>query len=266
MAERGLTVTEIAKQGSVSQQAVSNALNGNRIGKVKVVPAICKALDLSAKDNEGIIWVGVKSLCVGMGLTRGQLNGEVAKIQEDMVLSQGCMKFRAGVFEPNNETLALQLDYVPLWLAKISITPNMRKNHPELVEKLVNYQLKAKDALAAAFLLDRKYWEETRQEAKKNRLLETDAIKEFVAYAERQGSQHANMYYYHLTDLANKAAGTTEGRDSADVKQLNNLTLIEHIIYQSGLLSRGRCQGGKRNIGACFHGRDNGCLYASDRR
>lgn len=50
MAERGLTATEIAKQGSVSQQAVSNALNGNRIGKMKVVPAICKALDLSAED------------------------------------------------------------------------------------------------------------------------------------------------------------------------------------------------------------------------
>lgn len=50
MAEKGLTITEIAKQGDVSQQAVSNALNGNRIGRVKVVPAICKALDLSAKD------------------------------------------------------------------------------------------------------------------------------------------------------------------------------------------------------------------------
>lgn len=50
MAERGVTVTEIAQNGDVSQQAVSNALNGNRIGKMKVVPAICKALDLSAKD------------------------------------------------------------------------------------------------------------------------------------------------------------------------------------------------------------------------
>ncbi|EOS23491.1 hypothetical protein C806_02997 [Lachnospiraceae bacterium 3-1] len=50
MAEKGLTVTEIAKAGGVSQQAVSNALNGNRVGKVKVVPAICKALDFSAKD------------------------------------------------------------------------------------------------------------------------------------------------------------------------------------------------------------------------
>ena len=50
MAEKGMTATEIAKQGGVSQQAVSNALNGNMVGKVKVVPAICKALDLSAKD------------------------------------------------------------------------------------------------------------------------------------------------------------------------------------------------------------------------
>lgn len=50
MAERGITATEIARNGGVSQQAVSNALNGNRVGKTKVVPAICKALGLSAKD------------------------------------------------------------------------------------------------------------------------------------------------------------------------------------------------------------------------
>lgn len=50
MAEKGITATQIAKSGGVSQQAVSNALNGNRVGKVKVVPAICKVLGLSAKD------------------------------------------------------------------------------------------------------------------------------------------------------------------------------------------------------------------------
>ncbi len=50
MAEKGITATEIAKAGGVSQQAISNALNGNRVGKVKVVPAICQALGVSAKD------------------------------------------------------------------------------------------------------------------------------------------------------------------------------------------------------------------------
>ena len=50
MAEKGMTSTEIAQQGGVSQQAVSNALNGNRVGKVKVVPAICAALGFKAQD------------------------------------------------------------------------------------------------------------------------------------------------------------------------------------------------------------------------
>lgn len=188
---------------------------------------------LAAKDNKSVIWAGIRSLCVGMGLTRGQTNGEVTKIQEDMVLSRGCMKFRAGVFDPNNETLALQLDYVPLWLAKISITPNMKENNPELVEKLVKYQLKAKDVLAAAFLPKQSlYWQETRQAAKENRLLETDSIKEFVAYAKSQGSQHADRYYCSFTKMANKAAGITSGRDGASIQQLNSLALIEHIITE----------------------------------
>ena len=121
---------------------------------------------------------------------------------------------------------------VPLWLAKISITPTLRENNPELVEKLVNYQLKVKDILVAAFLSDNSHWQETRQAAEGNRLLETDSIKEFVSYAKQQGSQHADRYYYHLTSLANKAAGITEGRDKAGIQQLNSLTLIEHIIKE----------------------------------
>lgn len=74
------------------------------------------------------------------------------------------------------------------------------------------------------------YWQETRLEAKNNRLLEADSIKAFVAYAKKQGSQHADKYYYSFTRLANKAAGITFGREKATIQQLNALTLIEHII------------------------------------
>lgn len=187
---------------------------------------------LAAKDSKGIIWVGVRQMCEGVGLSKGQMQSERKKIQEDLVLSKGERNFILPTAGGNQEVLCLQLDYVPLWLAKISITPNMREKNPALVEKLVNYQLKAKDVLAAAFLPDNRYWQETRRAAKENRLLETDSIKEFVAYAKRQGSQNADRYYYHLTDLAHKAAGIIEGRDRADIQQLNNLTLIEHIISE----------------------------------
>lgn len=85
------------------------------------------------------------------------------------------------------------------------------------------------------------YWQETRQAEKGNRLLETDIIKEFVVYAKQQGSQHADRYYYHLTSLANKAAGITEGRDKAGIQQLNSLTLIEHIIKE--VIRQGMAEG-----------------------
>ena len=196
---------------------------------------------LAAKDSKGIIWTGVNSFCRGIGLNKNERDRQVKNVQSDEILKRGCVKFDAGIFEPNNETLALQLDYVPLWLAKISITPNMRKKTPALAEKLVNYQLKAKDVLVAAFLPDNSHWQETRQVAKGNRLLETDSIKEFVAYAKQQGSQHADRYYYHLTSLANKAAGITEGRDKAGIQQLNSLTLIEHIIKE--VIRQGMAEG-----------------------
>jgi len=106
----------------------------------------------AAKDSEGVIWAGVKWLCDGMGLSDGQRQRQTTNIQSDIVLSKGVANLVLPTNGGNQEVLCLQLDYVPLWLAKISITPSMKENNPELVDKLVNYQLKAKDVLAAAFL------------------------------------------------------------------------------------------------------------------
>lgn len=107
---------------------------------------------MAARDKEGIVWAGAKWICDGLGLSDGQTKAERKKIQEDLVLSKGGRNFILPTKGGNQEVLCLQLDYIPLWLAKISITPAMKKRNPEVVEKLVNYQLKAKDVLAAAFL------------------------------------------------------------------------------------------------------------------
>lgn len=107
---------------------------------------------VAAQDRDGNIWAGVSYFCKALGMNKNEKDRQIKNIQADEPLKRGCVKFDAGVFDPNNEAIALQLDFVPLWLAKISITPTMQENNPELVEKLVNYQLKAKDVLAAAFL------------------------------------------------------------------------------------------------------------------
>lgn len=98
------------------------------------------------------MYTGVGYICKGIGFSKGQKDRQLLNIQEDMVLNRGCLKFEAGVIDPNNEVLAIELDYLPIWLAKISITPKMKEQQPELVDRLVEYQLKAKDVLANAFI------------------------------------------------------------------------------------------------------------------
>lgn len=108
--------------------------------EVKKVPFMGTEL-MAARDNGGQIWAGVSFICNGIGLTKHQKDRQVANIQTDKVLSKGCLKFEAGVLDPNNATVALKLDYVPLWLAKIAITPKMERETPELAAKLEQYQL-----------------------------------------------------------------------------------------------------------------------------
>jgi Rha family phage regulatory protein len=72
-------------------------------------------------------------------------------------------------------------------------------------------------------------WIETRQQGRLTRKAETDVLKQLVEYAKKQGSGHADMLYMTYSKLANKYAGVDK-RDNATVMQLNNLSLMEHII------------------------------------
>lgn len=106
----------------------------------------------AAQDAENIIWIGVRWVCEGLGLSKGQMQNERKKIQTDEVLSQGKRNFVLPTQGGNQEVLCLELNFLPLWLAKIHVTPKMRRDNPALADKLAIYQIKAKDVLAAAFL------------------------------------------------------------------------------------------------------------------
>ena len=106
---------------------------------------------MAAKDGDGVVWVGINSFCQGLDMNKKQRDWQVEKVKADKTLSRGCRELPAGTFDPANEVYALRLDFIPMWLAKITITDKMEKDHPELAEKLLDYQLKAKDILAEAF-------------------------------------------------------------------------------------------------------------------
>lgn len=107
---------------------------------------------LGVKANDDKLYVGVKWVCQGMGLSEGQIKNERKRIQEDIVLSQGGRHFILPTNSGNQDVLCIELDFLPIWLAKISITPKMQQESPWVARALVEYQLKAKDVLAAAFL------------------------------------------------------------------------------------------------------------------
>ncbi len=119
--------------------------------EVKKVPFMGTEL-MAARDNDGQIWAGVRWMCDGIGFSEGQRKRQIANIQEDTVLSKGGSNLILPTKGGTQRTLCLKLDYVPLWLAKIAITPRMERETPELAARLEQYQLKAKDVLAAAFL------------------------------------------------------------------------------------------------------------------
>lgn len=104
---------------------------------------------MAIKCNDGKIRVGVKWVANGIGLDKSKSDVQVQKIQSDLVLSRGACKINLPTTSGNQEVLCLELDFLPQWLAKINANII---GDPEVQERLITFQLKAKDVLAAAFV------------------------------------------------------------------------------------------------------------------
>ena len=105
-----------------------------------------------AKHENGKIYVGVSSVCTSIGFDKNAKDSQVKKVKSDYVLNRGCVKFNAGLLDDDNEAIGIELDFLPIWLAKINITPNIIETNPQLAERLFEYQMQAKDVLAEAFI------------------------------------------------------------------------------------------------------------------
>jgi len=107
---------------------------------------------MAAQDSDGTIWVGVKWMCQGMGMSDGQYKRQINNIQNDLLLKDSGSNLILNKGSGEREVFCIKNDYLPMWLAKITITKTIQENNPDLANKILNYQLKAKDILADAFL------------------------------------------------------------------------------------------------------------------
>ena len=120
---------------------------------------------IALKDNAtGEIYTTINSVLRGIGFTdRDQIRKRRDRMINDIVLSKGikrfCIPTMVGVKDdtPINtqEVHCISQHKLPIALAKINITPSMKKNQPELASRLELYQDKCADVLASVFI-DRK--------------------------------------------------------------------------------------------------------------
>lgn len=83
-----------------------------------------------------------------------------------------------------------------------------------------------------------KEWQQARLDGKAVRRETTDAIKDFVEYAVKQGSTNAVRYYGNITKMENKALFMLEQkfdniREVLNNHQLSTLKIADRIVYES---------------------------------
>ncbi len=83
-------------------------------------------------------------------------------------------------------------------------------------------------------------WLNAREQGKGQRVIEMDTVKEFVAYATKQNSKSANMYYSNITRMTNKAleflVQTKSGaplRDLATITELGYIQMLDNRAKQA---------------------------------
>ena len=110
---------------------------------------------LGVRTEDGEIWLAVKKACMDIGLTLNMADRQIKNITNDEILKSNHVKFdvvqNEGKRRVKREVVCLNERVVTLWLAKISLTPAMRRKSPEAYNKLLKYQLDAARVLHEAF-------------------------------------------------------------------------------------------------------------------
>lgn len=100
----------------------------------------------------GKVFTAINNVLRGIGFDESQVRHQREKILNDEVLAKGVQKFSHPLENGGmQEAYCLDIMKLPLALAKINITPKIRKENPRLAEMLELYQDKCAEVLAKSF-------------------------------------------------------------------------------------------------------------------
>lgn len=95
----------------------------------------------NAVKYDSNIYVVAGDILRNLGFDSNKVNNQIKAWKNDLVVKAGLTILTVLTNGGTQEAYCLAEKYVPLALAKISITPTMQKNQPEVVKKLVLYQV-----------------------------------------------------------------------------------------------------------------------------
>lgn len=109
---------------------------------------------IALKDNAtGEIYTSINHVLKGIGFSDDeQIRRRRDKWKNDLVIGKGVVKLRHPSDGGQQDTYCISQRKLPLALAKINITPKMKKTQPEISSRLELYQDKCADVLASVFI------------------------------------------------------------------------------------------------------------------
>lgn len=110
---------------------------------------------IAVKDNSSNeIYAAITHILRGIGFSKKQIEYQIKKITTDILFKFFTKKFPGSDLGlPNvNEIWCISNRRLPMMLTKIRITPKMKREHPEVTDKLLIYQDKCANVLAQVFI------------------------------------------------------------------------------------------------------------------
>lgn len=107
---------------------------------------------LGVQTESGEVYLAIRKTVMNIGLNENQADNEVKKVKKGLLFDNQWLDLSVKFDGQSRNTIVLAERYVPLWLAQIKLTPDMKESNPEAVEKLLTYQKECVEILHNAFM------------------------------------------------------------------------------------------------------------------
>lgn len=169
--------------------------------------------------NDGEVYAAVNKVLRNIGFNEDRVKAIRKKWRDDRVISPNgryfTLRYSGGVQPVDKDTYCITNKILPLALAKISITPELEKSYPEVVEKLVRYQLECADVLYKHFF---------KKETTPQSILETPLSREELAMFMCDFRSSLETFAAGFKDEVSSLAAIIKSQNDAYNKNMLQLT------------------------------------------